>query len=244
MSTFAIAVYTNVEVSGPTTSMEAVAIHEIPLARRYLAMTGGESLTVIADWIDTLPRFRNLSHDAINAELERLRDRYTVPVSDTRTVDLVADIFGVEQGGLVGLQKAMKRVYDAFTEQRDENPMAATTEEFETLIDLVTEKLSAMDDIIPMDAETIQLEDDAATEAIEAGGIDGALIAHLELAGLSPKVCTTIARLLVGREIGDLEDAEIGTAAQLPEKSEKTPQVIAFIRASINDYLTEPVATE
>lgn len=242
--TYAVAVHTNVQVSGPTESMEGVAIHEIPLARRKLQMEGGEALTIVPAWEPTVPRFRAMSRDDLYNEAERLRERYTVQVSDTRVVDLVADVFGVENGGVNGLQAAMNRVHSKFAADYANSPIAVTEQNLEDLVLLVLNEVGRVDDLIPMNAETLEKEEDAAEAANEAGGIDGGLVTHLTNAGLDPSIATSLARFVLESDTDEYDDDDIATAANIPASNAKRGELIAFIRGSISEYEAEPATTE
>lgn len=158
----AIMVNINIDDVDRSVGVCAIPAYEVGLLAARWRPTGG-SLTILADWPGNMSRVRRLTHDAVMAEIVRLRTTYVIPQAQGKR-DLFAEIFGT--GRDIRFGKVMAQQYKAWRAlERAGKPV--------TVEDLT--KLVA--DAMPADIEALEIEMEDTISGDLAQGADPALVA-------------------------------------------------------------------
>lgn len=122
-------VFIHVVSSGARGSLALIPLHEVPLLRRKL-QAFGESLQLLGEYPEHLPRERPVMRAELQTEYDRLTSIYVfTPPDSNDPVNLVVDLFGPFQGGRY-LVEAMNAVHEPWlslekhctAEDRDPTP--------------------------------------------------------------------------------------------------------------------------
>jgi hypothetical protein len=229
----AVAVYVNVEITGPGAGTHSCPIHEVPvLADLIKQVANGERVKVLADWPAMIPRVRPMDDEAVAKEWERMVRRFgDYQVGEGIYVNFLDRIYS----DIAGMAKATQRVFRLFNEAHqnpDEDQLAA-------MVEACRPQAGAL-----LDVDTIEVGDlGGITSPAVAGGemkpveFDRiGLVKHLEEAGAGKETVDGLLRLAIalaaeGKElpptIQAITDADITGIARNRERAGGWRRVIA-----------------